>query len=84
MKKCLQIVQKLKKHPSSYPFLNPVDPVAQKCPDYLDIVKEPIDISQVEINIKDGTYSTPNQFVADVRKIWSNSYLYNIKNSPIY
>ena len=84
MKKCQNILQKLKKHPAAYPFINPVDPVAQKCPDYFEIVKEPIDLSQVEQNLRDGVYTTQNQFTADIRKIWSNSYLYNQKNSPIY
>jgi bromodomain-containing factor 1 len=57
--------------------MQPVDPVQQKCLDYFDIVKEPIDLSAVENNFKEGHYSTPSQFAADVRKIWSNSYLYN-------
>jgi len=30
--------------PSAGPFLAPVDPIALECPDYLDIVKEPIDL----------------------------------------
>lgn len=62
MKKCYKILQALKKHQCSEPFLNPVDPVALKIPDYYNIVKEPIDLSTVEKNLKNGVYQSPLQF----------------------
>ena len=34
-------------------------------------------------NLKNGVYSNTAQFAADVRKIWSNSFLYNGKDTPI-
>lgn len=38
----------------------------------------------VEKNLKNGLYSSPLQFGADIRKIWSNSFLYNQRGSDIY
>ena len=51
MKKCLKILEILKKSLNVWPFLQPVDPIKLKIPDYFDIVKEPMDISTVEFNL---------------------------------
>lgn len=84
MKKCLKVLIALKKHQLAYPFLKPVDPIALHVPDYFDIVKEPMDLSTVEKNLRNGLYASPSQFASDVRKIWNNSFLYNAKGSDIY
>lgn len=84
MKKCLKVLITLKKHQLAYPFLKPVDPIALHVPDYFDIVKEPMDLSTVEKNLRNGLYSNPSQFASDMRKIWNNSFLYNAKGSEIY
>jgi hypothetical protein len=36
---CWNLLQILKKHPSSWPFLAPVDHVALQIPTYLEIIK---------------------------------------------
>jgi hypothetical protein len=46
MRICYKILQIIKKHPLATPFLTRVDPVALNIPDYLDIVKEPIDLGK--------------------------------------
>lgn len=61
-----------------------MDPIKHQCENYLDIVKEPIDLSLVERQLIEGQYQSHTQFFADIKKIWSNSYLYNQKGSPIY
>ena len=80
MKPCLRILHLLKSNKNSWPFLLPVDPVALGIPNYLDIIKEPMDLQTVEQNIKKKYYSTPSQFHADVEKIISNSYEFNKNN----
>jgi len=83
-KKCNNIIQSLKKHFFAGPFKNPVDVVALKIPDYLVIIKEPMDLSTVERNLRNDRYGSPNQFGADVRKIWKNAQIYNAEGSDIY
>lgn len=83
-KKCLNLLQKLKKHPCAHPFLEPVDVEGLGLHDYYDIVKEPMDISTVEAKLKNGEYPSVIAFAADVRKIWGNAFLYNPKGTPIY
>ncbi len=38
----------------------------------------------MEANLKNGEYQTASQFHGDLNKIWSNSYAYNEKTSPLY
>ncbi|KRX04258.1 Bromodomain [Pseudocohnilembus persalinus] len=84
LKKCNKILQQLKKHPQSYPFLQPVDPVELNCHDYFDVVKEPLDLQTIEDQLKADMYLSEIQFITDVRKVWKNSFLYNQKGSQIY
>lgn len=83
MKKCQTLLKRLQSHNSAAPFLDPVDHKALNIPDYPLIVKEPMDLSTVERKLKEGMYASPAAFGADVRKIWSNAYLYNPNGSPI-
>jgi len=83
-KKCYVILNKLKNHFFAGPFKNPVDVVALNIPDYLTIIKEPMDLSTVEKNLRSDKYGNPNQFGADVRKIWKNAMTYNAEGSEIY
>ena len=80
----LSILASLKKHKSAYPFLQPVDPKLDGAYNYLDIIKEPMDLSTVDVNLKNGVYLTASQFHGDINKIWLNSYAYNEKSSPLY
>jgi len=67
----------LKQHKCGWPFLEPVDVDGLNIPEYLQIVKEPMDLSTIELKLKGGKYQTPAQFHQDVIKIFHNSYLFN-------
>lgn len=84
MSQCAKILQQLKKHSNALPFLVPVDPKKSGASNYFDIIKEPMDFSTIEKNLKNGEYHTATQFHADISKIWYNSYAYNEKSSKIY
>lgn len=84
LKKCQVKLALLQKHKFAEPFLKPVDWQTLRIPDYPTIVKEPMDLGTVEKKLKSGLYASPGQFAADVRKIWSNAFLYNPRSSPIF
>ncbi len=84
VKRCKQIIDALKKHPSSEPFLRPVDPIALRIPDYLDIIKEPMDLSTVNKKLMEDMYIDQESFETDVRRIWSNAFTYNLPGTQIY
>jgi bromodomain-containing factor 1 len=84
LKKCDQILNMVCAHRSSEPFLYPVDYDGLRLYDYPLIVKEPMDLSTVRKKLRNRDYKNAGQFMADMRLIWQNSFLYNQKFSPIY
>lgn len=81
----LPTLDKLKKQdPESMPFRSPVDPLALGIPDYLDIVKKPMDLGTIEKKLKNGEYSDPWEYVDDVWLMFDNAWLYNRKTSRVY
>ena len=73
----LKAIEKLKRNPKADAFRLPVDPIRLKIPDYLNIVKNPMDLGTVVSNIKRGSYTEPAEVARDVRRIWDNCRLYN-------
>ena len=84
LQKATKILDKLKRHRFVTPFLLPVDPIALNIPDYFNIIKEPMDISTVEKNLRNHIYSAYEEFERDVRKIWENALTYNPQQSNIH
>ncbi|TFY59503.1 hypothetical protein EVJ58_g5736 [Rhodofomes roseus] len=88
-------VRTLKKMKDASPFLHPVDPVALNIPHYPSIVKHPIDFSTVDRKLAASNPSKPDpnpanpryynteDFIADVRLIFSNTTLFNGPDHPI-
>lgn len=77
LKKCIEIIKTLKQHSNAAPFLEPVDPVKYGIPDYLTIIKNPMDIGTVYARLNKIEYSVVNDFVSDVRLIFANCIRYN-------
>lgn len=90
--KCLKIVECLKSHPFSKPFLTPVENV----PMYTKVVKQPMDLSKIETKLKKGAYIVDSNTVAsgvkeldfthfanDIRLMWSNCKIFNDDGSGI-
>ncbi|EAX90281.1 Bromodomain containing protein [Trichomonas vaginalis G3] len=75
--KCLQIIEKLISWQICSPFVELVDPERDGAPDYLEVVKNPMALREVQKKLNDGAYSNLDQFKDDVDLIWSNAKLYN-------
>lgn len=45
--------------------------------DYLQIVKEPMDLGTVRVKLGKSEYAKPSEFARDMRLIWDNCRLYN-------
>lgn len=68
----------------NFPFLRPVDVVALNIPDYVDIVKHPMDLSTIEKKLNDKDYAEPEEFEQDIRLMFNNCYLYNPPTLPVH
>lgn len=76
-KKLDKIIQSLSKNKHAFPFLEPVDPVREQCPDYLVRVKKPMDYGTIRKRLEKGAYDNLADVAADVRQIKINCCQYN-------
>ena len=83
-KKCSKVLSMLKRNENVGPFLEPVDPVALGIPTYFEVIKRPMDLSTVDMKLKNHDYASPEQFEDDIRLIWSNALTFNPPGTQVY
>ncbi|EEF39713.1 transcription initiation factor tfiid, putative [Ricinus communis] len=64
----------------SYLFLKPV--TKKEAPDYLDIIKRPMDLSTIRDKVRKMEYKHREEFRHDVWQIAYNAHLYNDRRNP--
>ncbi|KAF5790028.1 putative chromatin remodeler Bromodomain family [Helianthus annuus] len=84
LKNCKQVLTKLMKHKLSWVFNKPVDVVAFGLHDYHQIIKSPMDLGSVKLNLSKNMYSSPLDFASDVRLVFENAMLYNPKTDEVH
>lgn len=84
MKQCETLLKRLMSHQYGHVFNAPVDPVKLKIPDYFDIIKNPMDLGTIKSKIAEGSYSSPLDFLADVRLTFSNAKTYNPTGNDVH
>lgn len=78
---CLKILDELISHPISNVFIDPVDPVLDEVPDYLDVIQEPSDLTTVREKLIGDQFPSLQEFKRQVNLIWENAIQYNGKSS---
>lgn len=81
MASCEQILKTLMLHKDSWPFRQAVN--MREVPDYLELVKTPMDLGTIREKLNSAEYSDAESFVADVRLVFSNSDKYNLDTSEV-
>eukprot|EP00178_Gracilaria_changii_P003326 TRINITY_DN148_c0_g2_i1.p1 TRINITY_DN148_c0_g2~~TRINITY_DN148_c0_g2_i1.p1 ORF type:complete len:465 (+),score=69.65 TRINITY_DN148_c0_g2_i1:1421-2815(+) len=76
-KKLDKIITQISKHKLAYPFLAPVDPVREQCPDYLERIKKPMDYGTIKKNLDKGQYTNHEDLAKDMRQVKLNCCQYN-------
>ncbi|TDL28564.1 WD40 repeat-like protein [Rickenella mellea] len=86
---CNSTIRTLKKLKDAAPFLLPVDPVALNIPHYPSIIKHPMDFSTIDRKLASSNVAKPDpnpnnprycnadEFITDVRLIFSNCLTFN-------
>lgn len=80
MKYCQTILKELwhkKNYDIAYFFYYPVDVEGLGLEDYLDVIKQPMDLSTIKKKMDNREYRKPEQFASDVRLMLHNSFRYN-------
>ena len=78
---CRNILEDLMDQDDAIPFNTPVDEATT--PDYYKIVKNPMDFASVWSKLNRKEYSSPDEFIDDVRLVFDNCLLYNAPSSQI-
>lgn len=84
MKQCETLLKRLMSHQYGWVFNTPVDVVKLNLPDYLNVIKHPMDLGTVKSKIASGSYSSPLDFVADVRLTFANAMTYNPPGNDVH
>ncbi|KAI1204912.1 putative Bromodomain testis-specific protein [Annulohypoxylon truncatum] len=66
------------------PFREPVRPIEDGVPDYLDVIKKPMDLNTVKGKMDRREYNNEQDFLADVRQIFTNCYTYHKQGSAMW
>lgn len=66
--------------PEGEPFINPVS--TAECPDYYDVISQPMHLVEVAKRVKQQTYQTPEDFLRDISLIRSNCIEYCSERFP--
>jgi histone acetyltransferase len=79
---CQNVIELMKKHQSSWPFLEPILP--ENVPNYLSIIRDPIDIKTIEKRLSNNEYQDRAQFVEDITRIFKNCRAFNHPETTYY
>ncbi|OTB03753.1 hypothetical protein M426DRAFT_23482 [Hypoxylon sp. CI-4A] len=66
------------------PFREPVRPAEDGVPDYLDKIETPMDLGTIKAKMDRKEYQNEQEFLTDVRLIFSNCFTYHKEGSPMW
>jgi len=81
---CAAVLRDLATRPDAWPFLEPVDVEALQIPDYLRIVKTPMDLGTIGVALQRMEYESAEEVTAHVNLVFENAILYNPRGHPIH
>ncbi|ANZ76812.1 BA75_03386T0 [Komagataella pastoris] len=76
------LITELQNQPSSWPFLQSVN--REEVPDYYEVIKEPMDLSTMEMKLENDHYHTLEDFIYDATLIFNNCRSYNNESTTYY
>ncbi|GAQ79384.1 hypothetical protein KFL_000290340 [Klebsormidium nitens] len=83
LKKALGALKKTMQIADAEPFNVPVDAEGLGIPDYLEVVKSPMDFGTIRTKLEKGEYPGVAEMLTDVRQVSENCRLYNNEADPI-
>jgi hypothetical protein len=77
-------VARVCKHEDAALYFNaPVDPSLDGLPDYLEVIKQPMDLATIIDKIERRQYRVPQLVLDDVALVWANCRQYNHVSHPV-
>ncbi|KAG6720185.1 hypothetical protein I3842_03G046500 [Carya illinoinensis] len=84
MKQCEALLKRLMSHQYAWVFNTPVDVAKLNIPDYLTVIKHPMDLGTVKTKLASGVYLSPLDFRADVKLTFNNAMTYNPPGNDVH
>ncbi|XP_028062142.1 transcription factor GTE12-like isoform X2 [Camellia sinensis] len=81
---CFGILKQLMTHRYGWVFNHPVDPVKLNIPDYFSVISDPMDLGTIKTKLENNSYSSVEEFAADVRLTFSNAMVYNPPSNNVH
>ncbi|ESN91155.1 hypothetical protein HELRODRAFT_90399, partial [Helobdella robusta] len=78
---CHTMLNELKKHNDSWPFLAPVS--SKQFPTYRKVIRCPIDFQTISKRLKNNFYKNRGEFVSDIRLVFNNCEIFNEDDSTV-
>lgn len=78
-----RVLDRTMRQPLAEVFNHPVDPERDNAPDYLTVIKKPMDLGTIKSKLRHGKYHSLDGFVSDVRLVFKNARAYNGEGSYI-
>jgi hypothetical protein len=81
---CRHVIQDLLKCPLCYEFAKPIDPKAERAPDYLRLITCPVDLSTILSGLNSNRDHSVTEWYNDLNLIWQNAMTFNPRQSRLY
>jgi hypothetical protein len=83
-RKCLELTTRMGNMDLCRPFKDKVDPIRDGAPDYLEIVKNPMDLTTARKAVANSEYKSISEWATSINQIWKNAMLYNHEGTLIF
>ncbi|RWS18384.1 bromodomain-containing protein 3-like isoform X1, partial [Leptotrombidium deliense] len=70
------VLKALHKHQFAWPFHEPVNTLKLKIPDYLNVIKHPMDLGTIRKRLENNYYFCADECVKDFKTMFTNCYVY--------
>ncbi|KAG0100029.1 hypothetical protein BGZ93_004620 [Podila epicladia] len=84
LSKCKEIIKRIMTEPCALEFNQPVDPIAQEIPQYLQIIKNPMDLGTINSKLRAREYRTAEDVRKDIELVIFNCRTFNPRDTYVY
>lgn len=81
---CYNILLTLMSENKAVYFFKPVEPEFDGAKDYYNVIPDPMSFYDIQEKLDNKVYKSPEEFINDMRLIWSNAKYYNHASSDVW
>ena len=70
-----EFYEKIKSNKFAFPFLQPIEEIINDYPEYLEKIKQPMDLNKIELKIYTKRYNSMDDFKDDLDVMLENCFM---------